>query len=327
MNLNCSSRIFPQSQRTKQSENGSALVTVLWLVLLLTLLGACILDAARTDRQEAGSDVLSAEHLAHVDGAIALTIQMLSDLEPQRVSQLRIPITYQWTVGDETLTVDVRDENERIDLNTADAPWLMALLISEGLSEAAAEREAAHLRYWNRQQPNSQTWRDHPPGDPLPVGSLQRVDEAARISPLWHQIVRCHDQILTTYTLLRTPALSANSPLPLLALLRWGHAQAGDTYAWPSLSSISSAPPSGQTLLGRVIRISVHPEETSRYSKAAIYEEVVRLTDEPSRPALVSYASPALASDPSCSLNSAQQQGRQAHSGEEAPMTDTVPMR
>lgn len=306
MNSNCSDRIFPRSQRTNQSENGSALVTVLWLVLLLTLLGACILNAARTDRQEAGSDLLSAEHQAHVDGAIALTIQMLSDLEPQRVSQLRIPITYQWTVGDETLTVEVRDENDRIDLNAVDTPWLTVLLISEGLSEAAAEREVAHLRYWSRQHPNAQTWRDHPPGDPLPVGSLQRVDEAERISPLWHRIVQCHNNILTTYTSIRTPALSANSPSPMLALLRWGHAQAEDTYAWPPLPSISSAPPSGQTLLGRVIRISVHPEETSRYSKAAIYEEVVRLTDEPSRPALVSYASPALASDPSCSLNLAQ---------------------
>ena len=262
---------------------------MLWLVLLLTLLGACVLVAARRDRATAREQVRSAERQGRMEGALALTLQRLADQDTSRVSALRIPTQDSWVIGGHALNVVVEDEAARIDLNTADAAWITALLASSGVDGSRARKEFARLRAWDRN--HSERVSAHAvtsPDERAPVGSLQRVDEAIRLGPLWRWMVKCHQELLTVYSNNGAPTLSS-PPKALAALVKWAHEHTWDDYTWPDVPSQSTLAQAGQSLAGRIVHITITEAGSTQMASPA-QESVVRFTGNPSEPILIYYS-------------------------------------
>jgi hypothetical protein len=273
----------------KRQSQGAALITVLWLVLLLTLLGACVLVAACRDRATAREQVRSAERQGRMEGALALTLQRLADQDTSRAGALRIPTQDSWVIGWHTLNVVVEDEAARIDLNTADAAWITALLVSSGVDESRARKELARLRAWDRN--HSERASAHAvssPDERTPTGSLQRVDEAIRLGPLWRWLVQCHQELLTVYSNNGAPTLS-NPPKALTALVKWANEHTWDNYAWPEIQNQTPVSQASQSLAGRVVHVTISETEPA-FVDSPRYEAVVRLTGNPSSPVLMYFS-------------------------------------
>ncbi|MDR3529064.1 MAG: type II secretion system protein GspK [Rhodopila sp.] len=119
---------------------------VLWTVGFLALLGTQIVAAGRSDTQLAGNLKQEAVLQAAADGAVAnVMFLMLAARDPQfqadgAVRKLR--------VGQTPVLVQVENENDRVNLNTASAPLLRALILQLGGTPAMADRLAATILDW-----------------------------------------------------------------------------------------------------------------------------------------------------------------------------------
>lgn len=127
-------------------QRGFALLIVLWTVGFLALLGTQIVAAGRSDTQLAGNLKQEAVLQAAADGAVAnVMFLMLAARDPQfqadgAVRKLR--------VGQTPVLVQVENENDRVNLNTASAPLLRALILQLGGTPAMADRLAATILDW-----------------------------------------------------------------------------------------------------------------------------------------------------------------------------------
>ena len=127
-------------------QRGFALLIVLWTVGFLALLGTQIVAAGRSDTQLADNLKQEAILEAAADGAVAnITFRMLGARDPVFqadgiVREVRI---------EQTLTlVQVEDESDRINLNTASGALLKALITELGGAPAQAEQIAGAILDW-----------------------------------------------------------------------------------------------------------------------------------------------------------------------------------
>jgi general secretion pathway protein K len=130
--------------RTRQ--RGFALLIVLWTVGFLALLGTQIVAAGRSDTRLSDNLKQEAVLAAAADGAIAnvlFRMQAAGDAGWQADGVVR-----QLRVGTVVVLVRIDNENDRINVNTASAPLLRALIIGVGGAPALADRLAATILDW-----------------------------------------------------------------------------------------------------------------------------------------------------------------------------------
>lgn len=131
---------------------GTALILVLWLIVLLTALVGAFALAARTENLQGRVQVrgLVASSAARAGVEYALTRVALGDPRLQWRPDGR---AYRWRFGEADVEVRMVDENGKVDLNQSDAQLLTALLQAEGakaggMDQAQAARLAAAIIDW-----------------------------------------------------------------------------------------------------------------------------------------------------------------------------------
>jgi general secretion pathway protein K len=123
------------------------LIIVLWTLVLIAFIVAHVTANGRTEVRIAGNMVAEATAEAADDGAIVAAIFNLLDPNPDQ----RWPLDgspHELTIGGSRVLVQLRDESERINPNSAAPQLLEALLRLTGSDAESARRLAASISEW-----------------------------------------------------------------------------------------------------------------------------------------------------------------------------------
>lgn len=141
----------------ERRDAGFVLVLVLWLIVLLTMVIAGYALATRTAARIAANAVESARAEALADAGITLAILDLGRLRREADQPRRYPVNGPPTTcrfgRDGTITITVRDEAGKIDINSAGSPLLEALFA--GMGEGARSAALADAIFDYRDADNS----------------------------------------------------------------------------------------------------------------------------------------------------------------------------
>ncbi|UNK48926.1 general secretion pathway protein GspK [Lysobacter sp. S4-A87] len=160
------------AQRSRM--HGTALILVLWLIVLLTSVIGAFALMARIESLQGRVLVrgLVASGAARAGVEYALTRVGLSD---PRLKWRPDGTAYRWRYGDADVEVKMTDESGKVDLNQADAQLLAALIQGAGRGEGGARMDATQAA---RLAGAIIDWRD---SDPLtqPAGGGEDADYAS----------------------------------------------------------------------------------------------------------------------------------------------------
>lgn len=131
---------------TTSGQRGFALLIVLWSVGFLALLGTQIVAGGRADTQLTDNLKRQAELQAAAEGAIQNVVFAMQAARDGRF--LADGAIREVRIGAVTVLVRVRNETDRINLNTASAPLLRALAIEVGDAPGPADHLAAAILDW-----------------------------------------------------------------------------------------------------------------------------------------------------------------------------------
>jgi general secretion pathway protein K len=121
---------------SRRSEEGIALIAVLWALTLLSLVAAALsFESSTANHISRNSAELAAARAAADAGIQRAMLNMLADSVKFRPDGSR----YTWQFGDNTIHIAVRNEASKIDLNKAPAELLTALFASVGVGQATAQ--------------------------------------------------------------------------------------------------------------------------------------------------------------------------------------------
>jgi general secretion pathway protein K len=150
MNLGLS-RKCSRNLRPRSRSAGIALVTVFWLLMLLSGLAATVAYIARVEALLAHRAFDLARVQAAADAAIVNTISTLSDEQVSRRPKIAVPQL--WEFEGIPVTIVVSREAGRLDLNTANAGPLVAFLQAKGVTANIASSLVDQLRQSTRTHP------------------------------------------------------------------------------------------------------------------------------------------------------------------------------
>jgi general secretion pathway protein K len=272
------------------SERGLALLSVLWGLAFLSLIAAIVVSSAMASRRETHDVLQQAKFEALANAGINLAI--LGLLDPNPGARWRVDGAPREVLFDGMrLRIAIQDEYGRIDINAVDQLVLRRVFVSAGLSQSAADgladkvldwRDADTLRQLNGAEADDYrlAGASHGPRD----GPFQTIDEIKLVMGMDEALYRKLAPVLTVYS--HRPMINPYTapPAVLTALLsdaEQGNAvqQAGGT---PIVNGVISP---GIPLVNWPfrVRVDVMEREASVYALVT----VIRLTDDPERPALV----------------------------------------
>jgi general secretion pathway protein K len=127
-------------------QKGFALLIVLWTVGFLALLGTQIVASGRSDTRLAGNLKQAAVLEAAADGAVAIVMYSIVAAKDQSIRP--DGLVREVRVGQTPVRVQVEKETDRVNLNTASAPLLRALVTEVGGTPAVANEIAAAILDW-----------------------------------------------------------------------------------------------------------------------------------------------------------------------------------
>lgn len=130
-----------------RAERGIALVIVLWAVVLLGIMAQAFVTEVRTDTRLTQNLVDDSLAKALADGGVYAAIGRLSEEQALLAAGLGTPLRA-WQAADGRVTIDVQDEDGKIDLNTASDNLLIALFESAGLDADAAKALTDKVADW-----------------------------------------------------------------------------------------------------------------------------------------------------------------------------------
>jgi general secretion pathway protein K len=258
------------SKLPRSRSTGIALVSVLWLLLLLSGLAATVAYTARVEAllTRRGFDLARAQ--AAADAAVVNTISKLSDEDAARRPPLGAPQS--WDFDGISTTVSVTREAGRINVNAANDELLSGFLQANGVNEDTASTLVKELRTWQG--------RSAELGTTARSSSLATIEQLRQV-PGWHaQNLNCWMGSLTVYSGQADVAAYDATP-GALAALRWMQAHHPDSSYVPT--SEVSPPASARSVLGDVIRIRASAVASEVTTSS---EWVGRLTGDITRPTL-----------------------------------------
>lgn len=138
------SRKCSRNPRLRCRNSGIALVSVLWLLLLLSALAATVAYIVRVEALLTHRALDLAHAQAAADAAIVNSLSALSDELVSR--RPPIGVWQNWEFEGIAVTIRVSREAGRIDLNAANRELLLALLEVHGVAAVAASRLVDQLR-------------------------------------------------------------------------------------------------------------------------------------------------------------------------------------
>jgi general secretion pathway protein K len=263
---------------------GIALVSVLWLLLLLSGLAATVAYIARVEALLARRAFDLARAQAAADAAIVNTISRLSDEQAARRPPLGVPQS--WDFDGIPTTTRVSNEAGRIDLNAASDELLLNFLQAQGVTEDVASTLVKELRNWqgvgiellsripSAQRPSNLSAAARP-------NSLTTIGELNQIPGWREQSLNCWIDSLTVYTGQPDVAASDAAPGTLAALRRMQpHPSEGSNVPGFGVAPRSS---NDRSVVGEVIRINASANVAGVSTST---EWIGRLTGDISRPTL-----------------------------------------
>ena len=134
----CSGRWRVEGRRALGSQNGIALVAVLWVLVLLSVIAGDFLRESRTQTQLARNLLENARARALAEAGVNRAIFDLLDPKGQWQAD---GTAYAFPFGDGKVSVSIQDEGGKINLNRARDELLQGLFVVFDLDE----EEAAHL--------------------------------------------------------------------------------------------------------------------------------------------------------------------------------------
>jgi general secretion pathway protein K len=146
---------------------GVALITVLWLVALLTMLATSVVTLSLSERRLATRNIEAMRTDALADSAVRLTLLKLIAPKP-RSEPIRPGSVLPVEAMGSTFEVLIERELGRMDLNTADQELIFAMFAANGWSEEEAAALSAKIADWKD--------RDDTPGE---GGGAERSDYVA----------------------------------------------------------------------------------------------------------------------------------------------------
>jgi general secretion pathway protein K len=203
-------------------QRGFALLIVLGTVGFLALLGTQIVAAGRSETQLADNLKQEAVLQAAADGAVAdVTFQIFAAKNPRfRADGVEREIR----IGRTLVLVRVENESDRVNLNTASAALLRALIQEVGSAPALAVRLSAAILDWrttaDSSRPNGARAADYraagraygPPG--APFQSVGELADVLGMTPELYARLAPHLTVLTD----SDPDLSTRDPVVAQAL-------------------------------------------------------------------------------------------------------------
>jgi type II secretory pathway component PulK len=254
----------------KNRERGIALISVLWVLLLLSGLAGAAALMARTEAILTHKLGELAQAEAITDAALVNAIAMLSDEKTSRHPPMD-GRAQTWEFRGIPVAVAISNEDGRIDVNTADDDLMLAFLYSQGISEGRAPVMLHDLRNFQ-----------HATNGAAPARTLRTIDELKRV-PSWPaQAIDCWSESLTVYTGL--PSVSGNhAPAQVNAALQWASVHHLGNREWTG-GAVPPAPAANQSLLGEVIRITATAAPKSDLTASS--EWIGRLTGDTHQPTL-----------------------------------------
>ena len=203
-------------------QHGFALLIVLMTTAFLALLGTQLVAAARSDTRLADNLKQEAVLEAAADGAVAnVMFAMQAARDPQfqadgTVRTLRI--------GNTAVSVRVENETDRVNLNTASAALLRALMVQVGAAPALAERLSVAILDWRTAGANARDGGSKapqyraaglsyaPPGTPFQ--SLDELADVLGMTPALFERLAPHLTVFTD----GDPDLATRDPVVSRAL-------------------------------------------------------------------------------------------------------------
>jgi general secretion pathway protein K len=201
----------------KPGERGVALLIVLWILLLLSLLGAAFLATSRSTLLVARNSTESARAEALADAGITRGVLALQD--PNPAFQWRADGTpHVWRFGGGTVTVSMRAEGGKVDLNAASEDVLAGLFREAGandaLSQSLADEIAARRGNADTVLPQNVPDGTIDPNEP----PFATVDDLARLPGMTAALFHAVEPLVTIYSRVPTVDPMTASREVLLAL-------------------------------------------------------------------------------------------------------------
>ena len=257
------SKTFSKNRQSR--ERGIALISVLWVLLLLSGLAGAAAFMARTNAVLTHKLGEYAQADASADAAIVDAISRLSDEQAARH-----PATdgSPWALQDWQAMLSISNEAGRIDVNAADDDLILAFLQSQGASEETASQLLSDLNA-----------RRHAIN-----GTKMRTLVELRQIPSWKaQNIDCWMGSLTVYSGL--PGVSErDAPPQVKEALVWArdHQMTGQI----AIATTAATPNSltGRSVLGEVLRIVANVSTSTTVHASS--EWVGRLTGDVHQPML-----------------------------------------
>jgi len=265
------------ARQRRRRQGGAALLLVIWVVALLSLLAATALQITTTTAHIAEAGLVRSRLQAASEGAVNLAL--LEIVDPDSNSPWPVDGTSRTLeIGGQQVTVSIRDEAGKVDVNQAPDELLKAVLVSSGATTDDARKWVDSLDGRRAKSAN----RDLPSMPTEPDSRLIRtVDAVAGIARIPSTTFRCIRPALTVYTGLRGVDRRYASEAVRRALAR-----SLDDAAYSAPDNAVSGIVGSESFAGRVFAI----EATANFEEAKFSRRLVlRITGDPDRPFLVAW--------------------------------------
>lgn len=210
--------------RCRERQRGIALVTVLWLLLLLSLLAMGALRDARTESNLTRNSLEAAEARSLADAGIQRAILELLKDDDERVWR-HDGSSNPWIFGDGQLRIAISDEGGKIDLNRASPLLLKGLLRAAGVERRTADaladavidyRDDDSLRRLNGAE--DQDYRDAELPYEAKDAPFERVEELRQVVGMTESLFARIEPAVTVHSRNAKINIAAAPKLALLAL-------------------------------------------------------------------------------------------------------------
>lgn len=184
---------------SRTGEKGIALVSVLWVLAILSVMAAAALSTGRLFAILERNNVRTALADSVADAGVARAVLGLLDNRPEfRWRADGMPQTFAFAGG--PVQVTVQDELGKFDLNAIDESQFKSLFMSGGLADEAADKLAARAVAWRSEA--SQSSSASPPSKTHTprYGPYQSVDEIKLLDGMTAEVFQTIEPALTVYS-------------------------------------------------------------------------------------------------------------------------------
>ena len=131
-----------------RGERGVALILVMWIAVLLTVIASSFIVERRSETLVVGNSISIARAEAIADAGISRAVFEMYRTDNSPDAWKRDGTSQHWSFDGVPVTVVIRDESAKIDINTAADPLLRGLFISLGIADDEASKIVDAILDW-----------------------------------------------------------------------------------------------------------------------------------------------------------------------------------